>query len=680
MLFKLSLKNIKKSIKDYSIYFLTLVFAVSMFYIFNSIDAQKSILELTSSKSDLIESLIFIIGYISIFVSIILGFLIVYSNNFLIRKRKKEIGLYGTLGMPKRKVSMILVIETLLIGVVSLVVGLIFGVFLSQFISILTAKLFEVNMSEFKFIFSYNALTKTLIYFGIIFLFVMIFNVLTLSRYKLIDLLTASRKNEKVKFRNKYVTVISFILSIALLAYAYDLLFKDALIMMNSDTTKMIIAGAIGTFLLFFSLSGFLVKVISLRKKTYYRNLNMFTLQQINSKITSTVISTTIISLMLLLTIGILSGSMSLASVFNTDLKENNLTDYTIRVFGNYYIDDMASQISDYEKLENLENEIKSDEFKKYSKDQVLYTEYVDKNLEFKDVVLNTDLENLRKEYGNAIAIDYKLPIMKYSDYKNLMNLYGKDVIEINEDEYLMLANMDIVKDVLAPFQKSKKGIDFNGKHLTPKGDIIDIAIENFNSSGNTGVIVINDNLINDLDIIYINIVGNYVNTKDVESLEENFKNYVFINFHRYVDASFNVDTKTDMESSSIGIKAMLIFIGLYLGITFAITSATILAIGELSRASDNKNRYKILKELGASGGMLNRSLLTQILVIFLFPLVIALIHSYFGLREINNLVVVFTKVDLTSNILLTTLFMIVVYGGYLFITYKCSKGLIKNK
>ncbi len=678
MLFKLSLKNIKKSIKDYSIYFFTLVFAVAMFYMFNSIDAQKSMLELNEAKSELIGALVRIIEYISVFVSIVLGFLIVYSNNFLIRKRKKEIGLYQTLGMSKRKVSMILVIETLIIGVISLVVGLILGILSSQFVSFLTAKLFEVNMSEFKFVFSYNALTKTLMYFGIIFLFVMIFNVLTLSKYKLIDLINASRKNEKVKFRNKYVTIISFILSFVLLIYAYYLLFNDALIVFDNNTTKMIISGALGTFLLFFSLSGFLVKTISLKKNIYYKNLNMFTLKQINSKLTSTVISTTIISLMLLLTIGILSGSMSLASVFNTDIKENNLTDYTINVFGNFY-DEIDNE--DYnKKLENIKNEISSSKFKKYSKEEVLYNLYASDELRLEDLVLKEDLENLKVEYGNAISIDYEMPIMKFSDYKNIMNLYGNPVKDINNQEYLMLANMDIVKKVLKSFQDSNTGINFNGKHLTPKGDIIDIAIENYNSSGNTGVIVVKDELLDGLNLktLYTHIIGNYVDTDDLESLEKNFREYVLIDFHKNTNASLNFRTKIDMEASSVGLKAMFTFIGLYLGITFAITSATILAIGELSRASDNKVRYKILKELGASERMLNNSLLTQILVIFLFPLLIALIHSYFGLREINNIAVLFTHINLTSNILLTTLFMILVYGGYLLITYRCSKNLIK--
>ena len=211
MLFNLSLKNIKKSLKDYSIYFFTLVIAVAIFYVFNSLDAQESMIIMNESEHETIQSITQVLGYVSVFVSIILGFLIIYSNNFLIKRRKKEIGLYLTLGMSKRKVSQILVFETLLVGLISLVVGLLIGVFLSQGLSVVTAKMFEADLSTYKFIFSSQALYKTILYFGIIFLLVMIFNVITLSKYKLIDLLTAGKKNEKVKFRNKYVLIISFI-------------------------------------------------------------------------------------------------------------------------------------------------------------------------------------------------------------------------------------------------------------------------------------------------------------------------------------------------------------------------------------------------------------------------------------------------------------------------------------
>ncbi|WP_368239438.1 FtsX-like permease family protein, partial [Clostridium tertium] len=196
---KIAFNNVKKSIKDYAIYFLTLTFAVCIFYSFNSIESQKAIFEINNSQSETISGLSIIIGRVSIFVSVILGSLIIYANNFLIKKRKKELGIYMTLGMGKNKISKILLCETLIIGIISLVAGLVLGMIFSQGLSVFTAKLFDVEMKEYKFIISSEAIVKSTIYFGIMFLLVMIFNTFVVSKYKLIDMLTASKKSEKIK-------------------------------------------------------------------------------------------------------------------------------------------------------------------------------------------------------------------------------------------------------------------------------------------------------------------------------------------------------------------------------------------------------------------------------------------------------------------------------------------------
>ena len=199
MLFKLSIRNMKKSFKDYAIYFLTLVLGVAIFYMFNSIDSQQAMLEVSQSTREIIKLMINMLGYISVFVAVVLGLLIVYANNFLINRRKKEFGIYMTLGMGKRQISKIILMETILVGIISLIVGLIIGVFASQFMSILVAKMFEADMSKFQFVFSKDACIKTCIYFAVMYVAVMFFNTFTVSRYKLINLLNASKKNENVK-------------------------------------------------------------------------------------------------------------------------------------------------------------------------------------------------------------------------------------------------------------------------------------------------------------------------------------------------------------------------------------------------------------------------------------------------------------------------------------------------
>ncbi len=676
MLFKLSIKNIKKSIKDYTIYFFTLVMAVIIFYVFNSLDSQNSMANLSSNKLQMIKTLVKIISYVSVFVSIILGFLIIYSNNFLIKRRKKEMGLYMMLGMKKRDVSTILVIETILVGILSLIIGLILGVFLSQGLSVLTAKLFEVDMQAFTFVFSKAALIKTVIYFGAIFLLVMIFNVISLSRYKLIDLLSAHKRNEKVKFRNKYILLITFILTIICYFFAYKNLFNGALYELNENTLKMMILGAIGTLLLFFSLSGVLLQLVKLIKSLYYKNLNIFVLKQINNKVNTTVVSTTIITLMLLLTIVILSTSISMVGAFNNNFSENNLTDFTVIQSDNPYIigeDDSFLPIN----MIGFQNIVDDVKFKDYVDKYVQFDIYEDSNISLNTIFTNDTKEKISHEYSDLVEYS-SLPIIKYSDYLKIVDLYGRDDLKynLNDEEYLILCNVDKIKDYYQESIRSNVKLNLDGKELTcAHNSVINIAYQNFTSSGNTGMIVVNDELLEKSDVSAMFLIGNYLKTDNIEELEKNFQEYLSKdnNYPPYII------TKLEMEASRVGIKAMLTFIGLYLGIIFAISSATILAIGQLSESSDNKERFNILKLIGTDQKMMNKALFIQIFIAFMIPLIVAIIHSIFALKQMNSIIEMFGNIDISKNIFLTTLFIIIVYGGYFIATYFSSKNIVKE-
>lgn len=674
MSFKLAIQNIKKSIRDYSIYFFTLVIAVAIFYTFNSLDAQSSMLSLSSNKSDSAKALVTLIGYVSIFVSFILCFLIVYSNNFLIKRRKKEIGIYLMLGMSKRKVSTILVCETFLVGIVSLVVGLGLGVVLSQFVSIGTAKLFEADMSMFKFVFSSASLIKTVIYFGIIFLLVMIFNVLTLSKNKLIDLLNANKKNESVKVRNKYVTLITFILALIFLGYAYYLLFNKALLSLDNKALIMIICGSIGTFLFFFSLSGFLLRIFEHTKKLYLKDLNLFVLKQVNNKINTTVVSTTLICLMLLLTIGILSGSMSLANAFNSGLTENNITDWTITGNGNTYVYDENDKLQETKKTD-LFKIVQDESFKNMVSNYVSYKKYSNNELLIKDLLTDNAKNKAINKYGsNGVSFDISTIMISKTDYINIMKLYNRNYIDIKDDEYLILGNIDFIVELYQDGYGKSNSIEISNKVLKPgSSEIIDVALENSNSDSNDGIIVVSDELIVDYTLLNDYIIGNYKEHNNIDEQDKILKKLVRSNFDGYC----RMTSKKEMLDTAVGIKVITTFIGLYLGIVFAICSATVLAIGQLSESSDNKNRYKILRQLGASNKMICKSLIIQISIMFILPLIVAIIHAFFGLREINGIIQILASIDLASNILKTSLFIVFIYGGYFLATYLCSKKIV---
>ncbi|WP_368253399.1 ABC transporter permease, partial [Clostridium paraputrificum] len=226
MYFKLSLRNIRRSLKDYTIYFLTLVFAVCIFYTFNSIESQKLLLDLSEYQGSTFTTISMAITVVSVFISFILGFLIIYANNFLIKRRKKELGVYMTLGMERKSISRILFAETLLIGFISLGVGLFLGVLLSQCLSIVTAKMFSVKLLSFKFIFSESAFIKTIVCFGLIYIIILLFNSRSINKVKLIDLIYASRKNEETKVIGLKISVVLFILSVITNISAYVILIK----------------------------------------------------------------------------------------------------------------------------------------------------------------------------------------------------------------------------------------------------------------------------------------------------------------------------------------------------------------------------------------------------------------------------------------------------------------------
>jgi len=319
MYYNLSIRNLKRSFKDYAIYFITLTFAVCIFYSFNSIEAQKIMKDISGSQRQVIDMVTKVMGGLSILVSIILSFLIIYANNFLIKRRKKEFGVYMTLGMGRNKVSKILFLETLIIGILSLAVGLLMGLFLSQALSLVTAKMFEINMSNYQFIFSESAIFKTIGYFSIIFIFVMFFNYISISKYKLIDLIYASRKNESINIKSKKFSFILFLLAVALLIIAYIMAIRNNQFSIGSSSYWYIlfILGGMGTLFFFMSLSSFVMRILQFNDKVYFKNLNMFIARQINSKINTNYISITLICLMLFLSIEVLSSGVALNSSFS---------------------------------------------------------------------------------------------------------------------------------------------------------------------------------------------------------------------------------------------------------------------------------------------------------------------------------------------------------------------------
>ena len=696
MLFKLSIKNMKKSFKDYAIYFLTLVLGVAIFYMFNSLDSQQAMLEVSQSTREMIKLMINMLGIVSVFIAIVLGFLIVYANNFLINRRKREFGIYMTLGMGRRQISTIILIETILVGIISLIIGIFIGVFASQFMSIFVAKLFSADMSEFTFVFSKDACIKTCIYFAVMYVAVMIFNTLTISRYKLINLLTAVRKNEKVKIKNPVISILVFLLSVGILGYAYYLV-TGGIYELNTEEKmlKPIIMGIVGTFGIFWSLSGFMLKVVQSNKKIYLNETNMFVLRQLNNKINTTVISMTVICLMLFMTISVLSGSLSIQTALDSELEEMTPVDVNLFKTANLpesYVNYTGQTI--YYTEEQRED----------SRHPISYTlETNGYNMNhLKDIVeipiyaipewtLRYSLGDYYKKAKaqfSMLAYETAESIIKVSDYNKIASLYGLEQYSLNEDEYIVLCDFDNMTNIRNEALKENSDIEIHGKIYHAKYDECQSGyIYMSTSHTNTGIILVPDNFEFKEEWKEQQFLAANFNTETEEEKEKfnnelvgEDKNALYENLTKK-DIQLDGMTKITIIESSKGLAAIIIFIAIYLGIIFLIASSAILALKQLTESSDNKQRYTILRKIGCDEKMINKALFRQIFIFFMLPLALAIIHSIFGIKFILSMLAVLASPDeLLPSVIATAVIMGAIYGLYFLATYLGSKNIIKEE
>ena len=677
MLFKISIKNIKKSFSDYAIYFFTLVLGITIFYLFNSIDSQTALLEMNDSKKAIIKLLLAMLSMVSVFVAIILGFLIIYANNFLIKRRKKEFGLYMLLGMGKRDISKILIGETMIIGAVSLIAGLIFGVFGSQLMSILVGKMFEADMSRFTFVFSKAATYKTILYFVFMYILVIIFNTGIISKDKLIDLLNAKKVTEQIKTKNPIISFFVFGISILMLGYAYIQVSLHSFVMQRKDIIIMIVIGCIATFLFYWSLSGFLLQFMKMRKRIYHKNLNMFVMRQLNSQINTNVFSMTVICLLLFITICVLSCGNAMNDAIKKDLRDSAPRDICII---KYFEDD----------LETMEEDKKEKEFDKRTIKEQLLEEGFDNDNFQEDVVegkvyttdeLTLELsfqkneEEVKKQFPQLLW-NAKEEIISLSDYNQLAVSYGEDTLELSEGEFVMVCSFQSMKELRDAHLKdtiiSIDGKEYKSATSTCKQGYIQMST----SHTNTGVYVLPDSAFYTLENSSLELYS-CIFSADYKGETEKEKQEVEKLISKFHGKNIITLTKIKLYETSVGLAVIITFIAIYLGIIFLISGAAVLALKQLSDSADNKERYRMLRKIGAENKMIRKALCQQIGIFFFMPLLLAMIHSIFGIWFSSNFLGGIISSFNLWTVIATTVFLVGIYGIYFLATYLESKRII---
>ncbi|HAT4273203.1 ABC transporter permease [Clostridium perfringens] len=658
MYFKLAFKNIKKSYKNYVIYFLTLIFGICIFYTFNSIESQSVMMELNEQKQSAFMMAEQLMGYFSVFIAFVLGFLIVYANNYLIKRRKKEFGIYMTLGMENGSLSKMIFLETLFIGAISLGIGLVLGIMLSQALSVLTAYMFQVDLTKFQFVFSPLGFKRTVLCFSIIYLVVLIFNFISVRKIKLIDLLTASKRNEKPTIKNLWVSVILFLVSVGILGTAYYKVIHDGIAFASFNALGLpILLGCIGTFIFFYSLTGFFLKVIQGNKKFYLRDLNMFVMKQISSKINTTFVSLSFICLMLFLAICTFSGGLGINRAINADLKD--LTKFDVTFWSN-----------SGENIENLlkEKNIDISNIAKEDSNMVMY----DSKIKYSNFLSKEGMTAMKNYF--PVANDNDILVIGEKGYNNTLKLLGKEPVNLKENQYLAVGNIDEMKKWVNESLENGKKINISGKTLEPANKKYEnINLYNFTMKGDILIFVVKDSPLEGLKPVssrFNMMLKDNSNTKEeLESIRD-----------QLVESQVYSITKKEIYDNAAGLGATMAYLGIYLGLIFIITSAVVLAIQQLTESTDNVERYRLLKEIGVDQKMINKAIFTQVGVYFMLPLSLAIVHSIVGLKISSTIVGVFGNASIMPNIIITAIIFVIIYGGYFLATYLGAKKNINER
>ena len=657
--FDIALKNIKKSRGDYSVYFFTLILGVAIFYMFNAVGTQGIMKKAMLSSNETVEMFVRIIGGVSVGVAFVLGLLIIYANNFLIRRRKKEFGIYMLLGMSAGKVSKILFIETCIVGFISLIAGILIGIIGSQCLSVVVAKMFVMDLSGFEFDISPKALLMTVICFVCIYIVVLIFNTASVRKNRLIDLMMADRKAEKVVLKNPAVCIVLFVLSLAALIWAWVNVGFFGKTMTRNIFLGCIIAGIVCTFTLFWSAGGFVQKLCSGMKGMYRKGLNAFVVRQFTNNINTSSFSMALISLLLFLALLFFSTGFSIRSYVNARLYNSTPVDITVEIFE-----------SDKDAFLN-EIGIPVDS---WSKDYLEVPVFMGDDLTVANLL--GDQIGAASERFQLADWDVVIGTIRLSDYNRIQDMYGRKPLELKDDEYAIICSFDLLNQFFNGAIKEGNTINVSGCELKPGYDaVVEEFIVMSGMETNLGAVVLPDVVIDSGDSIqavHSNLViANYIDDNTGLAVET-----VLGSDPSYADRVF-FTTSREIRKQSISITVIIVFVVLYIGVVFVVACAAILALKMLSDSIDSASRYKVIEGIGAGRSSRMRALFVQVLMNFLFPLVLAVIDCMFGARFIQGFLESIGMISMGSGIALSCFIMLVIYGGYFLTTYEGCRKII---
>lgn len=727
MLCRLAWGNVRRAGRDYLVYLLTLTLGVTVFYAFNTISMQVDIAGI--DEEGLAQVMGSILGDLTYFLAGVMAFLMVYANNFIMKRRKKEFGLYQVLGMGRGRVATIMALETVIVSVVAFVAGIVLGVGLSQLMTFFTASLFKTQIANFHFFFSVHAFNLTLACMLVMFVLTLLLNLRAVRRTKLIELMGAERRNESIKTRNPWIAIAIFAVGVVLVGVAYYRLLRDGFPLTATDsklqeamnqfgiTTAMV---TVGTFALFWGLSGMLIKLLQSLRGVYWRGLNMFTVRQLAAKVNTVCFSMGVIAMLLFLAITSVTCGMSIANVMNENLERYNPVDVSQTYV--YYTPDTLDYYKGYKGYVNPSEADRmvladttvdlypawhgkgksagnNDETGKkvniadVAGEHVQIDSYLSYPLGGSDPsvtpgeMCKTMGEKLPKAFGGSNADTMGLFVTPASQYNKLRQMMGEEPVHIGRDQYLLTCDMggELV-DLYTKYMADGHALTLGGHTLKPATDKSDedtAAIANSAMGSNPGTVVVADELLSQLNLqpYSSSLLVNYKQGMDTTEADESIKNTVLDDL--LVDGkepgSWGIFiTRSEMYTQAAQMNGLISYLAIYIGFVLVVACAAILSIQQLSNVADGSRSYRVLAQIGCDDRQIRHSVMAQQAVFFLFPLAVGLAHSFVALKVIIELVSIFGNMSIGGTVGLTCAIFLAAYGGYFLVTYLMSTGMVQ--
>ena len=731
MLCKLAWGNVRRAGRDYLVYLLTLTLGVTVFYAFNTISMQVDIAGI--DEKGLAQVMGSMLGYLTYFLAGVMAFLMVYANNFIMKRRKKEFGLYQVLGMGRGRVATIMALETVIVSVVAFVAGIVLSVGLSQLMTFFTASLFKTQIANFHFFFSMHAFNLALVCMLVMFVLTLLLNLRAVRRTKLIELMGAERRNESIKTRNPWIAIAIFAVGVVLVGVAYYRLLRDGFPLTATDsklqeamnqfgiTTAMV---TVGTFALFWGLSGMLIKLLQSLRSVYWRGLNMFTVRQLSAKVNTVCFSMGVIAMILFLAITSVTCGMSIANVMNENLERYTPADMSQTYI--YYTPETLDYYKEYVNPSEADRMVLADSTvdlysawhgdpwhgdrkgksadnndetgKKVSiadvaGEHVQIDSYLSYPLGGSDPsvtpseMCKTMGEKLPRAFGGSNADTMGLFVTPASQYNKLRQMMGEEPVSIGRDQYLLTCDMGgELGDLYTKYMAGGHTLTLGGHELKPATDKSDkdtAAIANSAMSSNPGTVVVADELLSQLKLqpYSSSLLVNYKQGMDTTEADESIKYTVLDNL--LVDGkepgSWGIFiTRSEMYTQAAQMNGMISYLAIYIGFVLVVACAAILSIQQLSNVADGSRSYRVLAQIGCDDRQIRHSVMAQQAVFFLFPLAVGLAHSFVALKVIIELVSTFGNMSIGGTVGLTCAIFLAAYGGYFLVTYLMNTGMVQ--